>query len=219
MQKTKIEWTDYTWNPVKGKCPVGCPYCYARRLYDRFKWNPEIRLAYGELDEPYKIKIPSKIFVGSTMELFGNWISNESMFAIQKTIFDNQHHTFQTLTKRPNYMLNFWFPRNTWIGFTITNQREADKLPRSRIIGTNNIRFLSAEPLHSKIILQSLDHIRYVDWIIIGAETGNRKGKIIPKREWIEGLVNQAKEHDIPIFFKDNLKPYWDGEWYRQFPK
>ena len=67
-----IGWSDYTINPVKGKCPMGCDYCYARRMYDRFKWNPEIRY-----EDPFwqfhklKGKKPSRVFVGSTMELFG----------------------------------------------------------------------------------------------------------------------------------------------------
>ena len=223
MQKTKIEWTDYTWNPVKGKCPVGCPYCYARRLYDRFKWNPEIRLDEKELLAPYKFKKPSKIFVGSTIELFiieKHWFNK-----ILRVVYDNPQHIFQFLSKYPN-KFHYYFscdesklPDNMWLGTTVTNQKTAtrvswlmDKYLKKR---ENSIKFISFEPLHSFII----SDLYGIDWIIIGAETGNRKGKIIPKREWIEGLVNQAKEHNIPTFFKDNLKPYWNGEWYRQFPK
>jgi protein gp37 len=161
----------------------------------------------------------SKIFVGSMIELFGEWIPNEYIFAIQKAIYDNHRHTFQLLTKRPDNMLKYYFPENAWLGFTITNQIDATQLPYRKIVGKNNIRFLSTEPLHSKIILRAIKHFDYIDWIIIGAETGNRKGKIIPKREWIEGLINQAKEHNIPIFLKDNLKEHWDGKWYQEFPK
>ena len=68
MGRTKIEWTDFTINPVKGKCPMACDYCYARKMYDRFKWNPELRFdptVFNNL--PTK---PAKVFVGSTMELF-----------------------------------------------------------------------------------------------------------------------------------------------------
>lgn len=69
--KGKIDWTDYTINPVKGKCPNVCWYCYARQMYDRFKWNPKIRFEPKVLEEIKKIKKPSKIFIGSTHELFG----------------------------------------------------------------------------------------------------------------------------------------------------
>ena len=70
MQKSKIEWCDYTINPVKGLCPVGCSYCYARRMYKRFGWNPEIR--YDDMVWQTGGYMPkgSKIFIGSTIDLF-----------------------------------------------------------------------------------------------------------------------------------------------------
>jgi protein gp37 len=216
MQKTKIEWTDMTWNPVKGKCPVGCSYCYARRMYDRFKWDPEIRLDEKELLAPYKLKKPNKIFVFSTIEPFINAIRFKSWIPRIFGVMDNnKQHTFQLLTKFPKHLQAFYIPRNLWTGTTITCQRDNSSnlhwIKQSEAI----IKFNSFEPLHSKIECD----LEGIDWIIIGAETGNRKGKIIPKREWIEGLINQAKEHNIPIFLKDNLKEHWDGEWYREFPK
>jgi protein gp37 len=73
MQKSKIEWTDYTINPVKGLCPVACSYCYARRMYKRFKWDETIRM----LEKPFGDKFykpGDRVFVGSTMDLFGDWI-------------------------------------------------------------------------------------------------------------------------------------------------
>ena len=73
MQKSKIEWTDYTSNPLKGLCPVACPYCYARGMYHRFKWNPDIWFEPRELETWKRIPAGSKVFVGSTIELFGEW--------------------------------------------------------------------------------------------------------------------------------------------------
>lgn len=71
----KISWCDFTWNPVKGLCPVACPYCYARAMYKRFKWDPTVRLDRHELQAPYKLKNRhARIFVGSTIELFGDLI-------------------------------------------------------------------------------------------------------------------------------------------------
>ena len=82
LYKTKTEWCDYVINPIKGLCPVDCKdnqgksYCYARRMYKRFKWNPEIRFVKERLIMP---SIPSRFFIGSTMELFGDWIKDEWM--------------------------------------------------------------------------------------------------------------------------------------------
>ncbi|GAH61451.1 unnamed protein product [marine sediment metagenome] len=67
MSQSGIEWTDWTLNPIKGKCPVACPYCYARKMYDRFRWNPEVRFVPSVFNDlPKK---PVRVFVGSTMEL------------------------------------------------------------------------------------------------------------------------------------------------------
>jgi len=70
LQRTKIEWTDFVWNPVKGICPVGCFYCYARKMYKRFGWDETIRLDSDELVRPMVLSKPSKIFVCSTFEIF-----------------------------------------------------------------------------------------------------------------------------------------------------
>src|SRR3990167_8885005 len=101
-QRTKIEWVrnedgtqGCTINPVKGLCPMGCSYCYARAMYKRFKWNPEIR--YDRLQTyitPFEIKRPSRIFVGSTMELFGDWIKKEWLEHIFKMVRCYKQHTF-----------------------------------------------------------------------------------------------------------------------------
>ncbi|KKK64868.1 hypothetical protein LCGC14_2979890, partial [marine sediment metagenome] len=79
MPKTKIEWTDHSINPVKGYCPEACYYCYARAMYDRFGWDKTVRFEPEVLLSLQKIKVPSRIFVGSTMELFGEWIEDRRM--------------------------------------------------------------------------------------------------------------------------------------------
>lgn len=213
-----IGWCTHTWNPIKGKCPVACDYCYARRIYDRFGYDPTIRFDEKELMAPYKLKKPAKIFVGSTMELFGDLI-HPWMEDILKVVRSNRRHTFQFLTKVPKVMRDFEFTDNCWCGTSIGNDNAMYRLDLLRGVSAS-IKFVSFEPLHSNFIptcrFESLSHL---DWIIIGAETGNRKGKIIPKKQWIEQIIEVADAGNVAVFMKDNLKPYWHGELRQEFPK
>lgn len=213
-----IGWCDFTWNPVKGKCPVACPYCYARRIYDRFGYDSTIRLDEKELMAPYKLKKHAKIFVGSMMELFCDDVAGEWRYKILDVVKDNPQHTFQFLTKMPKRM-HYIFPDNCWCGVTVEGENAIGRLMLLRDVKAD-IKFASFEPLHSGLSRCLYDEtIGKLDWIIIGAETGNRKGKIKPKKEWIEQIITQADYLGIPVFMKDNLKPYWHGELRQEFPE
>ena len=121
MPKTKIEWTDYSINPVKGYCPTACYYCYARAMYDRFGWDKAIRFHPDVFDNlPKK---PSRIFVGSTMELFGEWVDIEWMIYILGEIKKYPQHTFQFLTKQPGNLAKWDWPDNAWVGATATDYK------------------------------------------------------------------------------------------------
>jgi len=212
-----IGWCDYTWNPVKGKCPVACPYCYARKMYDRFKWDPTVRLDKKELMAPYKLKKPALIFAGSMIELFGELI-NPWMKDILKVVTENPHHIFQFLTKVPQAMTHFDFPDNCWCGTTTERECTTYRLEYLHQVSAN-IKFVSFEPLHGNFISNGrLNFIANLDWAIIGAETGNRKGKIVPREHWIEQIIKVAEWGNVPIFMKDNLKPYWPGKLRQEFP-
>lgn len=213
----KIGWTDFTWNPIKGKCPVGCPYCYARRIYERFHYDPTIRLDKNELYAPLKLKKPAKIFVGSTIELFGSWCKYRWIEMILSFVMRCPQHTFQFLTKFPAQMAQFDFPTNCWCGTTITHDGVYQNAYALQAVVTP-IRFISFEPLHSAIQFDPID-FDDIDWIIIGAETGNRKAKITPEEEWISDIVDQADDWKVPVFMKENLKPYWPGKLRQEFPK
>ena len=89
-----IGWCEFTYNPVKGLCPEACEYCYARRIYSRFLYDPEIRLDKKELLAPYKLKKPARIFCGSTIELFHQDIHGDWLRQIVKVIEDNPQHVF-----------------------------------------------------------------------------------------------------------------------------
>jgi protein gp37 len=222
--KTKIEWCDYTINPVKGLCPMACPYCYARKMYKRFKWNPEIRL---EVDSflPFlttiKIK-PSKIFIGSTMEIFGDWVKPEWMQFIFDRVKLLPEHTFIFLTKQPWNLAKWEFPENCWAGVSVTSAKDAIiRIPKFKDI-TTPIKFISFEPLLKPIASPNQLYIMLklsgINWIIIGQQTPSRRSTT-PRIEWIQEIVQAADKAGVPVFEKDNLAPLLNRPLRREFPK
>ncbi len=213
-----IGWCDWTWNPVKGLCPESCPYCYARRIYTHFGYDPTIRLDEHEMMEPYKRKKSTRIFCGSTIEMFHQDIHGEWLLQIVQVIKDNPQHMFLFLYHfSPHRGL---FPSNCWLGLTVTSYIDAQKAVTFSKTYPNHIKFISFEPLLGDPKIPD-EVYEKIDWIIIGAETGNRKGRIEPRKEWIAKLINASRKHNLPVFMKDNLKPYWHfiSELRQEFPK
>lgn len=202
MQKSKIEWCDYTINPVKGLCPVACDYCYARRLYKRFKWNPEIRFDYHVL-----FGLPEKtarIFVGSTMELFGNWVKPHWWDLIIQTVALYPQHTFIFLTKKPENLPQEW-PVNCWVGVSTPTQWSFDEAVERLARVHASVKFLSFEPLCDRIYIRPIQLIGAgVNWAILGRETPSRKREHLPL-QWFRQVVDAADDADIPVFLKNNL--------------
>jgi protein gp37 len=205
MNKTAIEWCDYTVNPVKGLCPVACPYCYARRMYKRFHWDETIRFdnrAFSGLD---RLKSSSRIFVGSTMELFGPWVTDEMMAYVLRQVRNCPEHTFIFLTKRPQELQKYnpW-PENCWVGASASDALMAYDAYVALCEVDARVRFASFEPLLEDIgdtyaydlLLPALD------WVIIGQQTPVQKD--IP-RGWVDSIVNAADGVHVPVFMKNNL--------------
>jgi protein gp37 len=272
MNKTKIEWCDYTWNPVTG-CLHGCEYCYARRIAERFgrlddtsimmKYSKDAELKeplyYQDnndimrispypykffptfhryrLDEPARKTKPSKIFVVSMGDLFGDWVPDkwiEEVFAACKKA---PQHTYLFLTKNPS---RYWqlhdkgiLPdkNNYWYGTTLTHgkdeHRVANNLPAYTGLPKPTFRntFVSAEP-----ILDNIEGIHpmggfftyyphTIKWAILGAETGNRKDKVIPERKWIENIVLACRKANVPVFMKDSLKDLMGDDFMQEWPE
>lgn len=228
MGTSKIEWLrsadgklGYTINPIKGLCPVGCSYCYARRMYKRFKWNPEIRF---DADTLLQTRISDhegfKIFWGSTMELFGDWVKSEwlqSIFDYIRTENDLNTHIF--LTKKPqNFKKYSPFPKNCWVGVSIPRYWDGsvighpEAFMRIRQLGEvkASVRFVSFEPLLASVASEfvfglDLSFKAYgVNWIIIGACTPHSE-KTAPKVEWVREIIESADKVNIPVFLKANL--------------
>jgi len=209
MNKTKIPWADYTINPVKGLCPMACSYCYARRMYKRFKWNPTIRLDCAAVDSIHDIKAPSRIFVGSTIELFGDWIEPEWYDYIWGMVKGKPRHTFIFLTKYSSGLQKFSpFPDNAWVGVSATDEGQF-------LVGWHRlkeieaaVKFFSLEPL-LKHILISKETIEDagIKWLIIGSRTQPTRH---PPREWVDEIITAADKAQIPVFVKEPMASFYN---------
>ena len=199
MNKTGIEWTDYTWNPVTG-CKHDCRFCYARAMYRRFGESFEPRFRPERLDGPSSIKKPSKIFVCSVADLFGEWVPDDWIRSVLSVATANLQHTFQFLTKNPARLpnLNPW-PGNCWVGATTTDQDQWDAAVKYLPKVDASVRFISAEPLLADI--EPSDWCP--EWLIIGPCTGRYASQ--PSPQWVKRLELFADAHNCAVFHKPSL--------------
>lgn len=214
-----IQWAKYSWNPVTG-CLFNCPYCYADKMannsfyansfQNKFKptFHPD-RLAY-----PERQKIPVKrrdepginnVFLCSMADLFGDWIPKEWIYQIFDVVGKHPQYNFICLTKNPKRYLELDFPQNVWLGCTADTQKRFDvALLVFKELGNNNIKFLSCEPLLEPIIYTK-EQVGILDWLIVGGLKGSENTNKQPKREWVEMLIDFAKESKSMLYFKTNL--------------
>jgi protein gp37 len=212
--KNTIGWCDYTINPIKGLCKGGCNYCYARKIYKRFKLDERIKLVLSVFDEIAKLKKQSRIFVCSTHDVMGPWIPDDWIEAIINRADMYPQHTFQFLTKYPARYSYFEFPENCWLGVTDTGGNTHPLDAFAEVIKPN-IKFISFEPLLKPLVTNIPCD---VDWIIIGALTGGGIG-CGPDDLMIDEIVGEARNAKIPIYMKDNLKQHYWRELIREFPR
>lgn len=172
------------------------------------------------MDYPEKLKMGNNIFVGAMADIFGKWVPGEWIRDVMETCLDNPIHNYLFLTKNPERYTEVGVPaglENMWYGTTITCDADADRfnyLPA----GCNT--FVSIEPLMGDIVSKHNVMFRQVDWIIIGAERGRNKNKIVPELQWIKDIVVEADYNSVPVFMKDSLVPIVGEEnMRREFPK
>lgn len=224
-EKSKIQWTDATWNVARGctKVDEDCKFCYMYRdSFDNTRYNPlEVVKTKTVFNMPLKLKEPSKIFTCSLTDFFHEGIDsyrNEAWDIIRQC----PQHIFQILTKRPERIASnlpeFWeeIKNRCWLGTSVGSQKGIQRMIDLSMVDNCGIKFLSLEPLHGEIDLsaatiyvESLKEIFHVlpafDWIIVGGESGNENGKYRYRPcelSWIEKIVSDCKKNSIPVFVK-----------------
>ena len=217
--KSSIEWTDATWNPVRGctKISPGCKHCYAETFAERFrgvKGHPyeqgfDLRLVPEKLQEPLRWKTPRMIFVNSMSDLFHEDVPDEYIEKAATVMVKANWHTFQVLTKRSwrmkrllNTKLRFAAsPPHIWWGVSVENRKHG--LPRIEHLKAANVRvrFLSIEPLLED--LGQLD-LEGISWVIVGGESG--PGARPMQKEWVLSIRDECRVARVSFFFKQ-----WGG--------
>jgi protein gp37 len=208
-ERSTIEWTESTWNPVTGctKVSPGCAHCYAETFAERFRGVPghpyengfDLQLRPERLDLPLTWKKPRRIFVNSMSDLFHPEVPDAFIYGVFDTMRRADWHTFQVLTKRPERAAEMagrlpW-PDNVWLGASVEYQRWTCRIDALRQVPAA-IRFLSCEPLLGPL---SLD-LAGIDWVIVGGESGPRARRMQPA--WAESIRDQCIRAGVPFFFK-----------------
>lgn len=230
-----ITWTEETWNPIRGcsKVSAGCANCYAETMAARFSgegqpyaglitdghWNGAVCLVLEHLEDPLRWKRPRRVFVNSMSDLFHEELSFQEIASIFAVMAAAPQHTFQVLTKRPGRMRAFFEVHeplpNVWLGVSAEDQttlRRAWELLKTRAA----VRFLSLEPLLGPVDLDELELLcktwrrgatmgTYLDWVIVGGESGPHARPMHP--DWVRTVRDQCAASETPFLFKQ-----W-GEW------
>lgn len=216
---SSIEWTDATWNPVRGctKISPGCKHCYAETFAERFRGVPghpyeqgfDLRLVPGKLSEPLKWTSSKTIFVNSMSDLFQKDIPDAFVEHVGRVMQMADWHTYQVLTKRAEHMrdmlrgpLGFAAKLDhIWWGVSVEDRKYG--VPRIDALRDSPaaMRFLSVEPL-----LEDLGEINLegIHWVIVGGESG--QGARPMKEDWVVCLREQCESAKVPFFFKQ-----WGG--------
>ena len=224
-QSSKIEWTESTWNPVRGCTRVseGCRFCYAERIAARFsgkgmayeglaentkagpRWTQQVILVPELLNEPLKWKKSRRIFVNSMSDLFHEKVELSYIQEVFSVMNEAHWHQFQVLTKRADLLLEYspklpWSP-NVWMGVSVEDDRVTHRIGALRQTDAH-IKFLSLEPLLGALPNLELDGI---DWVIVGGESG--PGARAMEKRWVIDIRDQCADAKVHFFFKQ-----WGGK-------
>ncbi len=207
--KTNIEWTDSTWNPITGcdRVSEGCRNCYALRFAERWRGIPghpyedgfDLVLRRERLEQPLRWQRPRHIFVNSMSDLFHEGIEVSYIQEVFAVMAQATQHRFQILTKRHHRLVKLadqlpW-PTNVWMGVSVETQRWVERVDALRCTPAH-IKFLSCEPLLEGLYLD----LNGIDWVIVGGESG--PGARPMQAQWALSLRDQCQASDTAFFFK-----------------
>ncbi len=216
---SKIEWTDATWNPVRGctKISPGCVHCYAETFAERFRGVPghpyeqgfDLRLVPEKLTEPFSWSKPQMVFVNSMSDLFHKDVSDEYIVLVARVMATANWHTYQVLTKRSERLRDLLKTKlsfvagldHIWWGVSVENRKHG--VPRIDHLrdASPAMAFLSIEPLLEDVGTINLEGI---DWVIVGGESG--AGARPMAKDWVVQIQRQCLTEKVPFFFKQ-----WGG--------
>jgi protein gp37 len=221
--RSPIEWTDATWNPVTGctKVSPGCRHCYAETLAERFRGVPghpfeqgfDLRLWPARLELPLRWRTPRRVFVNSMSDLFHEGVPDDFIARVFDTMRRASWHRFQVLTKRPERMARFLARHaerplrathpNVWLGTSVESGRYVG---RAEIVASlaASVRFLSCEPLLGPLDLAHVLGTTGINWVIVGGESGHGARAMDPA--WVRAIRRQCRVARVPFFFKQ-----WGG--------
>ncbi len=211
---SNIEWTDATWNPVRGctKVSPGCKHCYAETFAERFRGVPghpfeqgfDLRLVESALELPLRWRAPRRIFVNSMSDLFHEDVPEPFVRRVFSVMRRATQHEFQVLTKRSERMAeiaaNLDLPENVWMGISVETEKYESRIDDLRRVRAN-VRFLSIEPLLGP--MPNLD-LTGIHWVIVGGESGRRARPMAA--DWVRTIRDQCRREHVPFFFKQ-----WGG--------
>lgn len=211
---SNIEWTDATWNPVRGctKISPGCKHCYAETFAERFRGVPghpfeqgfDLRIVESALELPLRWRAPRRIFVNSMSDLFHEDVPESFIVRVFGVMRRASQHDFQVLTKRSARMAEIAakidVPKNVWMGVSVETEKYASRIDDLRHVKAS-VRFLSVEPLLGPIPNLDVDGIH---WVIVGGESGPRARPMSP--EWVRIIRDHCRHEGVPFFFKQ-----WGG--------
>lgn len=213
-ETSAIEWTDATWNPVRGctKVSPGCKHCYALSFAERWRGIPDhpyeqgfdLRLVPEKLQEPLSWRRPRRVFVNSMSDLFHERIPRSFIQRVFQVMEKAHWHTFQILTKRGERLAELapalpW-PENVWQGVSVETEQYLYRVDLLRSVSAR-VRFLSLEPLLGPLPSLNLTDIH---WVIVGGESGHKHRPI--NADWVRQIRDRCLSERVPFFFKQ-----WGG--------
>ena len=216
---SSIEWTDATWNPIRGctKVSPGCKHCYAQTFAERFRGVPghpyeqgfDLRLVPEKLLDPFKWKSSKKVFVNSMSDLFQAGVSSDYIRKVVSVMVEADWHVYQVLTKRSERMqtmladdlLFAGAKDNIWWGVSVEDKKHGLARIEHLQASSAKVKFLSVEPL-----LEDLGEIDLsgIQWVIVGGESCPGARGLDPS--WVRQILRQCRRYDVPFFFKQ-----WGG--------